>query len=242
MNRVILFLITLYISCGFLYAKENLDYYFKQGNAYYETKDYDNAIAMYEKILTRNKESGEIYYNIGNCYFRKQDYGRAMLYYIRAKKLIPDSKDLNHNIKIINTLYIKDKIENTRWWILTIIDYIVSRFNMRTWIVLLISFYILTCLFIIFHIKRFRNPITVVFICVFLLSSYKYYNDYYIKKGVIIENNISVLSGPQDEYDKLFTLNAGSIAKVMEHNNGWMRVRLANGLEGWIVSSAIKQI
>ena len=53
-------------------------YYFRQGIAYYETGQYDNAISDFNKALEINPNYAEAYYNRGIINLRKQEYDKAL--------------------------------------------------------------------------------------------------------------------------------------------------------------------
>ena len=111
-------LIILLFRFFFLEASTNL---FEEANNSYSNKKYENAIAIYDSILTSEKmESAELYYNMGNCYYKIKDWPNAILHYEKSLK-IKKSKYAHYNLGI-SKLNIIDKIESLpeifykKWW------------------------------------------------------------------------------------------------------------------------------
>ncbi len=55
--------------------------YYKQGKAYYDSKEYDKAIEQFEKALKASPDSIVIYYATGLCYQAKGDFKNALSCY-----------------------------------------------------------------------------------------------------------------------------------------------------------------
>ena len=73
----------------------NTDLYI-QTEKLYEQKKYDEAILIYESILSSKLTSPKLYYNLGNCYFKTNQIGKAIYNYELAKKINPkDSTEVS---------------------------------------------------------------------------------------------------------------------------------------------------
>ncbi|MBU0650727.1 tetratricopeptide repeat protein [bacterium] len=250
--KILVLLLILFSAGAVLYASEDFNYYFNEGKNYYLNKDYDSAIDMFKKIEDHKVDSGNVYFNIGNCYFRKQDYGRAMLYYERAKKFIPGDSDLKENIDLIKKFYIKDVVEYKKWWLLEVFDKITDFFSFRFWLYLSMAVYIVFCLNLIVYVHtkskgnaRFKgllSPFGVFFVVLLLVVGYKYYNDYYIKQGVIIEEKVEARSGPDKEFDVLFKLHTGLKIRIVSQDKVWTKIKLPRGLEGWVKTETVELV
>lgn len=51
---------------------------------------------------------------------------------------------------------------------------------------------------------------------------------------IVLSENADVRSGPGDENPQLTEIHEGLKLCVLSEREGWLRVRLANGLGGWI--------
>jgi tetratricopeptide (TPR) repeat protein len=69
---------------------QSAEYYFKQGNAFYFEKQYDEAIASYGKALDLNPDLSEVLSNQGVAYSKLNRYEEAIACYDKALELNPD--------------------------------------------------------------------------------------------------------------------------------------------------------
>jgi Flp pilus assembly protein TadD len=60
------------------------------GNAYYDQKDYDRAIADFTEALVMQPEYALTYYDRAKAYYAKKDYDRAIADYTQAIRLSPN--------------------------------------------------------------------------------------------------------------------------------------------------------
>ena len=52
--------------------------------------------------------------------------------------------------------------------------------------------------------------------------------------GVVLPDEVAVKEGADVNYRTSFEVHAGLRVRIVEHDQDWLRVRLANGLEGWV--------
>jgi hypothetical protein len=52
--------------------------------------------------------------------------------------------------------------------------------------------------------------------------------------GVILPDQVAVKEGADPNYKTSFDVHAGLRVRLLERDQDWVRVRLANGLEGWV--------
>jgi SH3-like domain-containing protein len=55
-----------------------------------------------------------------------------------------------------------------------------------------------------------------------------------VHEGVILPDEVTVKDGPSPGASTAFQLHAGLKVRLVEHDQEWVRVRLPNGLEGWM--------
>ena len=108
---------------------------------------------MYEKIKQLGYESEELYYNLGNAYFKSKQLGNAILHYEKALRLAPNNKDIQFNLKLVNSLTV-DKIDMIpriffmQWW-----HDFSSIYSSKWWTYIFLALYVLVCFSIrIFYI------------------------------------------------------------------------------------------
>ena len=64
------------LTIGMTYAQD-LDLLFSDGNKSYNNNQFDDAVHLYEDILSQGFYSADLYYNLGNAYYRLEDFGNA---------------------------------------------------------------------------------------------------------------------------------------------------------------------
>jgi SH3-like domain-containing protein len=51
---------------------------------------------------------------------------------------------------------------------------------------------------------------------------------------VVLPDNVSVKEGADPNYRTTFAVHSGLRVRLLEREQDWVRIRLANGLEGWV--------
>jgi uncharacterized protein YgiM (DUF1202 family) len=79
------------------------------------------------------------------------------------------------------------------------------------------------------------------FASMFVANSQDQYFDAH-HSAIIFSTSVNVKSGPTPGSKNLFLIHDGTKVEILENNNGWMKIRLASGNEGWINASDAKEI
>ncbi|TFG89641.1 MAG: tetratricopeptide repeat protein, partial [Syntrophobacterales bacterium] len=207
-KRLIIIAMTLCVVAGqALGAGEIIDE-FKMANNFYEKKDYDSAIRLYESILNQGKESDAIYFNLGNAYFKKGDLGHAILNYLKAKRLNPADEDIRHNLEFARR-FSRVQMEGVELnpinsFFSSIVDS--YRFRFLVWLTSACFILLMLILIVRYGIGINNGAVRVVLVLLVLalitssgLTSFKYRQDYATKRAVIVAEESSVYTGPSDQ-------------------------------------------
>jgi tetratricopeptide (TPR) repeat protein len=226
---------------------------FKQANDEYVKAQYQQAISTYQQILNDGCHSEAVYFNLGNAYFKIGDVPSALLNYEKAHKLAPGDEDVKFNIYFANSKT-SDKVEPapeffaTRWW-----HNIILHFSIRTLSVLSILLLIAgSGLFVLYQfanivfLKKAAFYLGMLLLLAGILAVFitnrqsHYFNDY--RQAIIFSGSVNIRSAPVDEGVTLFVLHEGTKVSILDNSNGWLKIQLANGTEGWIHETDIKEI
>ena len=60
--------------------------------------------------------------------------------------------------------------------------------------------------------------------------------------GVLLPDEVAVKEGADTNYRTSFDAHAGVRVRIVDRDQDWLRVRLANGLEGWVRAQDIGRI
>jgi len=243
-------LITLLILIPSLFAQSS-DELFNQASIKYELKEYAEAIILYEEIESTGQFSSEICFNKANCYYKLQQNAEAVLYYEKALKLNPSDEDAQFNLHLVQ-LQLVDKLAKVpqpfyQKWIINIK-------NLRTidqWAKIGILFLFLFCgLFITFIFsskytikkKAFSLSMFTFLVTATTLSLAYYSFETQKTDAVLMQANAYIKSAPSIQSEDLFILHEGTKVQVLETFNDWTKIKLSDGMIGWLESVEVEVI
>jgi tetratricopeptide (TPR) repeat protein len=245
-KQTILFLLCL-LSVG---NAENLEELFLTANQSYRAEKYEDAIRIYQNILSQGYESAHLYYNLGNCYFRLDQIGQSILYYEKARKINPNESDLIYNLELAN-LRVVDRIEiPPRFFMFNLWDKLKWFFSLEDLVMLLISLFLLAVLILIGWLfipwEKLRNIlISLVFISSLFFLFWMYIliiriDEYRNKvEAVILAPSVTVVSAPDENSTDMFILHEGVKILLNEQREEWVNISLADGKTGWIKNDVL---
>lgn len=225
----------------------------KQGNTAYAKNQYAEAAAVYQEILNAGYESATVYFNLGNAQYKLAEMPSAILNYEKALKLAPGDADIKLNLQLAN-LKITDRIEElpefflSKWWKAFILFFSLSTLSVFTIVCFIAGFILIIAYLFLISVwpkkMAFYAGITVLSLgLIFLLMSgvqSHYLNAH--QQGIVFSGAVDVKSGPDGQQKTLFVIHEGTKVSVLEQDNDWAKVVLANGNGGWIKLQDIKEI
>ncbi len=225
----------------------------KQGNQFYQDKQYEKAIDDYQKVINLGFESTSLYYNLGNAYYRDGKIGLAILYYEKALRLSPGDDDVIHNLTIANTKTV-DKIDTLpkfflfQWW-----ESLLAIFSLKGWTNLVYLFYLLLLSSIGFYFfakklnyqrySFFTGLISAIFLIVtsiFLIINLN--RELNVKNAIVIQPTATVKLSPDPSSNDAFIVHEGLKVTELDKVESWIKIRLQDGKEGWIQQNEIGTI
>jgi tetratricopeptide (TPR) repeat protein len=248
----------LYIFLAFVipsicFGADNMQSLLASGNASYNKGQYKEALAAYQKVFDAGYESAALYFNMGNASYKTDDLPSALLYYGKAHKLSPGDEDINFNIRFVNQKT-TDKIDEApeffvaKWWRGFILALSV---NVLGWLSILLILLASGILILYFFTGSVAIKKTSFYgaVILFVLGAFtvfiaqmqvSYFNGH--KEAIIFNPSVTVKSGPVDKAGTLFVIHDGTKVNVLDDSNGWLKIKLANGNEGWIKAGDAKEI
>lgn len=229
------------------------DLMYKQANDLYKHEKYDEAIELYGKIIFGGYPSSEIYFNLGNAYYKTGNIAAAILNYERAHRLAPEEDDIEYNLKLANMQTI-DKIEPTpmvfyqKWWMSLLGSSTVDERSKTG----LLCFFISAFIFMVYlfisnstvKMITFFSSVLIFLVALFFFtlawSQHAYQSNH--REAIVFSTNEFVKSSPETEGKNLFMLHSGTKVEVMDELQGWLKIKIANGNQGWIATDAVEKI
>ena len=226
----------------FALAGDDFKSTFNNANTFYKEGNFKDALEKYKAIESKGFSSSELFFNMGNAYYRLGDLGNAIYYYQKANFLKPFDRQILKNIEIVKGKR-KDKIQNESFSFKIFSYYFLKQLV----IILALLFLIFAVIFSInlFFSRKILKIISILLFSVIILFSGAalfIHNNISHGYGVIVEDNISVYSGPGDTYVVQFVLNSGILFKKIEEDGDWFGIVFENGMSGWIKNEKAKLI
>lgn len=224
----------------------------KAGKAYM-AGFYENAITLYEKLLSQEQASPEIYYNLGNAYFKTGNMPSAILNYERALKYRPNDEDILYNLGVANSRIV-DKIDvlpelfYIRWW-----KSLKQLLAPDGWAVALITavslFFIILALFLLSRSATARKALfsaSLVILVVALISGAIAWQTYHEARqqvaAIVFTPTLPVKSSPDESSIDLFVIHEGLKVKIIDKLGEWNEISIPNGSKGWVKISDLKPV
>lgn len=246
-------LILLLLASAGTVSAQNPEQVFQQGNMLYQQGSLDEARKAYETLLGQGYASGELYYNLGNVYYRTGNIARGILFYERAARLIPQDEDLQHNLTLAN-LRLTDRIEPTPrlfiwdWW-----GGVKNALSLQglTWLTFLaylivIAFVALLLLGGSYTVRRIGLAGLAVTGAVFLLLLAVFIGRLAdlgaTDEAIMMAPVATVKNSPDPKSSDAFVLHSGVKLWVIDRVSEWVKIRLADGKQGWVERSSIEVI
>jgi tetratricopeptide (TPR) repeat protein len=230
------------------------DRLFQEANTAYTRGKYAAARQRYEQILQRGLADERLYYNLGNTYFRQGHLGRAIWAYEKALKLAPGHAEAEHNLRLARDTAqsrVRDKIigaaQPGRW------QRLVERFSVSGAAVWFFALWYLafglavTVLLLRPGVLRASLIGLAVLLSVLALGFGRVYYDRVgyaegVRRAIVLDDKVAVREGPQAIANKSFEVHAGLKVEIAAREDRWVKIRLVNGLEGWVRAATVGEL
>jgi len=219
---------------------------FRRANEAYMTGRYAEAIEAYEQVAALGVRSEDLYYNLGNAYLKAGRLGPAIYAYERALELDPAQDDVLFNLKAARDAARgrgEDRLlgaEGMPLWMRVVTPYTVGTLG---WL-------FLGCWLSVFAILIAQRFVPPGFLRVGLWAGLAFLGLATLLAGgmfgarlhlaervtqaIVLPDSAQVKDGPDANYQTAFSVHAGLRVRITEKDQDWVRVRLSNGLEGWL--------
>lgn len=196
---------------------------FDQAVSAYRAADYEAAAAAFLDHVASHPEDADGWYDAGNALFRSGDTGRAVAAWIRATRLSPRHRDARANLQMVSPAaldYAPPIVSLTPretalafagiWWIAVLLTAVRVRTRQPAGRVLLVSLAVAVVI-AIGGLAGLDRPAIAISL-----------------------GEATVRIDPALKGEALERVPAGWPMEVVEERAGWIRVRTALGIEGWV--------
>ncbi|HEY9124918.1 MAG TPA: tetratricopeptide repeat protein, partial [Bacteroidales bacterium] len=234
-------------------AAESNEALFNKGNEAYKKGKYDTALIFYKAIDSLGYKSSELFYNMGNVFYKKKDIAHAILYYERAHKLSPSDEDITFNLQLAQALAV-DKINTlpeffvSRWW--RNFSELASTDAWAIWSIVTFCISLFCVLLYLFvNILFVKKTAFTCGIILFLFSGIAFSHSLHTKRliegqqqAIVMSETVTVRSSPDKESTELFVIHEGTKVIIIDQVGEWLRIKIADGNNGWMLASNVEKI
>jgi tetratricopeptide (TPR) repeat protein len=231
---------------------DRLEEAWRRGNEAYLRGDHVAAVAAYEELDRQGFTSGDLFFNLGDAYFRKGALGSAIWAFERAVALNPDDEDARYNLDQSRKLAARraqDRIEGEDrepFWIR-----VVTGLNPGTQTWMFAGLYL--AFFVVLAFRRsVRSDLrpafgaaTAVLAAGALLTGALLFGRIQLDRvpfGVVLPDSVAVKEASDANTRTSFDVHAGLRVRIVERDQSWLRIRLGNGLEGWVRAADVGKL
>lgn len=239
-------LLLLLLTTGGAMAQSAASGLYTEGNELYRAGDFDGARSRYLDAVETGVTDARLYYNLGNASFKSGRLGEAVLWYERALKIAPRDEDIIANLRFLRRVK-RDQDPETDG------DLIYRAYLWPTLNELCaVTSLGLLGLFAIACWRLWRRPglagqIGLLTLAVWVLASAvvtgaRLQRDLTLTEAVVLVEEGTARSGPETAQTPVFVIHEGTKVVVERQEQGWLLVRLANGLGGWLPADVVEII
>lgn len=225
-----------------------------EGDKAYQENKFEDAIKIYEEVLATEGESAALYYNLGNSYYKTKNIAKAVLNYERALLLKPGDADIRFNLDLARSKTVDQVTPASEVFIVRWINALTDSMSEKEWGTTGIVTFLLLLAGLALYIfgnrlalKKIGFTAAVVFLVVCVCSNVfaSKQKDKVVERkvAVVMDPTITVKSTPNESGTDLFVLHEGTKIYIKDNSmKGWKEIRLEDGKEGWLPTSAIEVI
>lgn len=227
---------------------------YADGNDAYKDGRYTDAVRAYESVLAGGVHHENLYYNLGNAYFRNGQLGPAIYNYERSLKIAPRFQDARFNADLARSAVaerVVDRLEGAEKapiWIRSVTYFSTGQLIVAFLLINAAFFLALVVIrFLSTGLVRTALIVTNAFIAVALATSFVLVSGhiYYLERvelGVVVSDRAFLREGADETLQERAEVHPGLRVRILDRETGWLRVRLANKVEGWIPQHAIGEL
>lgn len=213
---------------------------------------FAEAASLFQHAVNEGADTAGIHFNLGNAYVQSGDLGRGIASYLRARQRAPYDPAIAANLATARTdvtaKVAGDAVNDgsgIAWWRL-----IGERTRLFVSLLAWAAFWSLASLPFLTGagLSRSLRSVRAASLVLAVLTGATVAIDRWLaatrQLGVVQANEVVVRKGNGDGFEPQVAeaLSAGVECMILESRPGWLRVRLADGTEGWVREEAIVRV
>jgi hypothetical protein len=213
---------------------------FLNANAAYEDSDYAAAAAGYQRLVREGFDDGRVQFNLGNALLRRGELGRAIAAYRRSQAARPRDEDVRANLDFARQST-KDAIAPPEpSEVLSTLFFWHFRLSHRELVFVLLAvnlvFWAVLGFGLIWPGRELIRWTSLTLLLVLLTLATSLFVHRFLDRpvAVIVPQEVAAHTAPDETSVIRFKLHAGTELRVQDERQGWVRVSLPDGQQGWV--------
>ncbi|MEQ9105578.1 MAG: hypothetical protein RIE53_12880 [Rhodothermales bacterium] len=248
----LLAIVALLMFCSFdVQAQESAVAHFDRGTQALHEGRFRDAIAAYDEARSEGYTSAELLHNTGVAWYRLDDVGRATLFLERARLQAPEDERILHSLSIVQRLQ-QDTFSTlpTPFW-MRAHRWILDRAGPGVWfgfgagLLLLwggVAGARLLAQRTLPQGRRLERWALIIGLPVLALALYSSAFPPWPDRAIVLVESVALTEQAAPESTPVEQLHAGTTVHVQARGDGWVFVRLTNGVGGWLPDDAIESV
>ena len=222
---------------------------FQYGNERYVLGDYQAALIAYQQAEATGYASGPLFYNMGSTFHRLGQLGQAIRYYEKARRLMPESDNLLHNLGLAREEAGAISAPPVSVWATW--QQRLAAIGVRLLFGIGLSLYLIAIGIAGYRVWTghrnawLRRGLAVSLTLGLLLVGLAYATSLGTashRHAVVIVDQAAVRPSPSVSADAEADVREGTLLDVLGHRAGWLEVRLPDGAQGWVEEEHVGEV
>lgn len=228
------------------YSPQEAQALFAQANDAYYQQNYDAAIQGYRQLLEKGAGGPDLLFNLGTAFLAKGDLGHAVLYLERAHRL-SRSDDIESNLAAARARQMDQVVGGTGGE--PFVERVVHSTEEG-----LFGWSLAGALWAAFAawlwLRRKASALPAIALALALLLALAagagfvahVYVGRTVREAVVLAETVKVKEAPLESAKSSFEVHSGLKVRITDESGKFTRVRLANGLDGWVEKEAVEAL
>lgn len=215
----------------------------------------DECIDIYHRLLSAGYAGTDLYFNLGTALLRKNKLGPAILYLERARRVAPDDMDVVSNLDHAQKMRF-DKLvgapETAAGSSTPLTSFVTQNTRVEIWAKIFLSFWLAGWALVLLRrlsSDKVRTPMLSIGILLLVLSlvsgailASHVYASRHEQEAIVLADVLPVRGGPNSQFKVEFEIHEGLKVQLIEREAGFQRIRLMNGLQGWVPMQGLAHV
>jgi hypothetical protein len=224
---------------------------FADANAAYLAGDVSRAVAAYEALVSEGVASTQLETNLGTAYLRQGKRGLAVLHFERALFLEPGDDDARADLGEVRRGNVDrlegDADEGGSETVARLLAPLPGRESAVALVIVWGAAWVLLGIRLLLRAPRWTGIVAGICFGGALLSALvaggaAAGRDIAMRRAVVVAPAVPAREGPGERSVSRFEIHEGTTVGVEDEEAGFRRVKLANGLTGWVPAGTLELV